>query len=144
VRQQELRRAPRVVADLVDAAAAGEQEPPQLRARVVEPSGRRPAVRTAEDAARAVLSASSQPISANASRPRLDPSLFARSRSQLSRTAGRATRSGECTIAGIASSIGDGAGSRAKGSQRTTRSPATTAVKAPQCESDWNRCSFVI
>jgi hypothetical protein len=36
----------------------------------------------------------------------------------------------------MASSIGDGAGSRANGSHRTTRSPATTAVKAPQWESD--------
>jgi hypothetical protein len=55
VRQQELRRAPAVVADLVDAAAAREEEAADERARVVQPAGRGPAVRPAEDAPRAVL-----------------------------------------------------------------------------------------
>ena len=55
VRQQELRRAPAVVADLVDAPPAGVEEATDERARVMQPAGRGPAVRAAEDPARAVL-----------------------------------------------------------------------------------------
>jgi hypothetical protein len=51
VRQNELRRAPAVVADLVGAATAGEEKAPHLRARMVEASGGRPAVGAAENAA---------------------------------------------------------------------------------------------
>ena len=47
----------RVVAELVDAPAAGEEEAPQLRARVMEPPGGGPAVRAAEEAARPMLGA---------------------------------------------------------------------------------------
>ncbi len=84
-------------------------------------------------------SATSHPTSTKGSSPRFARSLASRSRSQPSRTAGRATRKPEWTIAGIAASIGDGAGSRAKGSQRSTRPSSTTAVKAPQWTSDGKR-----
>jgi len=47
---------------------------------------------------------------------------------QPSRMAGRPMRSGECTISGMASSMFDGAGSRANGSQPTTRPSSTSAV----------------
>ncbi len=147
VRQQELRRAPAVIAGLIDAAAAEEQEPPHQRARVMQPPRRRPAVGAAENRptrrsasrTRSISpatrsSAPSHDTSSNSSAP-----VRGRPSRQPLRTAGRAIRSGECTIAGIASSIGEGAGSRANGSQATTRPSSTRAVKAPQCARDGKR-----
>src|SRR5262245_18063690 len=57
--------------------------------------------------------------------------------------AGRAMRNGECTISGMASSMFDGAGSRANGSQPTTRPSSTSAVKAPQWAS-WGKRATVM
>src|SRR5262245_53736704 len=57
--------------------------------------------------------------------------------------AGRAMRNGECTISGMASSMFDGAGSRANGSQPTTRPSLTSAVKAPQWAS-WGKRATVM
>src|SRR5882724_7239986 len=57
--------------------------------------------------------------------------------------AGRAMRSGECTISGIASIMLDGAGSRANGSQPTSRPFSTSAVKAPQWASDGKRATVM-
>ena len=62
---------------------------------------------------------------------------------QPSRTAGRAMRNGECTMAGIACSMGDGAGSWANGSQPTTRPSSTRALKAPQWASEGKRSSVI-
>jgi hypothetical protein len=63
---------------------------------------------------------------------------------QPSRIAGRATRSGECTIAGIASSMGEGAGSRENGSHPITRPFSTRAVKAPQWASEGKRATVIM
>ena len=52
-------------------------------------------------------------------------------------------RSGECTIAGIASSMFEGAGSRANGSQPITRPFSTNAVKAPQWASEGKRAAVM-
>jgi hypothetical protein len=57
VRQQEHRSAEAVIALLVDAAAAAEQEALQLRAGVMHSTGRGPALRAAEDAFGPVLRA---------------------------------------------------------------------------------------
>jgi hypothetical protein len=57
--------------------------------------------------------------------------------------AGRAMRSGECTISGIASSMRDGAGSRANGSQPTSRPFSTRAVKAPQWAREGKRATVM-
>jgi hypothetical protein len=58
--------------------------------------------------------------------------------------AGRAMRSGECTISGMASSMFEGAGSRANGSQPITRPFSTSAVKAPQWASDGKRATVMM
>ncbi len=57
MRQQKLCRAPAVVSDLVDAAAAEEQESAHQRPRMVQPSRRRPAVGAAENRGVAVCAA---------------------------------------------------------------------------------------
>ena len=54
--QQELGRAPAVIAGLVHAAAAGVEESVRQRAGMVQPAGRGPAIGAAEDR-RAVLGA---------------------------------------------------------------------------------------
>ena len=58
---------------------------------------------------------------------------------QPSRIAGRAMRSGECTMPGIASSMCEGTGSRPNGSHATRRPSSTTALNAPQCASEGKR-----
>ena len=63
---------------------------------------------------------------------------------QPSRIAGRAMRSGECTIAGMASSMFEGAGSRANGSQPTMRPCSTSAVKAPQWAREGKRATVMV
>ena len=99
--------------------------------------------RTRESSSATRPSAVSHDTSTKRSTPRPVPSLRCRSLSQLSRTAGAATRRGECTMAGIASNIGEGCGSFAKGSQRTTRPSSTTAVKAPQWEREETRRAVI-
>lgn len=54
IRQKELRRAPAVVALLIDAAAAAKVEPPHQRAGMVQPPGRRPAIRAGKQPGGAV------------------------------------------------------------------------------------------
>ena len=78
-------------------------------------------------------SASSHETSTKGSLPRR---VRSRSFSHERRTAGRRTRKGEYTMLGMACSMGEGAGSPAKGSQRTKRPSSTTAVYAPQ----WDNC----
>ena len=91
-------------------------------------------LRTRASSPATVLSASSHDTSWKLSLPvRSLPSR------QPSRIAGRAMRSGECTIAGMASSMLDGPGSRANGSQPTTLPFSTKAVKAPQWASEGKR-----
>ncbi len=90
--------------------------------------------RTRASSPATVSSASSQ----DTSRKRSAPVRGLPSR-QPSRIAGRAMRSGECTISGMASSMCDGAGSRANGSQPTRRPFSTRAVKAPQWASEGKR-----
>jgi hypothetical protein len=58
--------------------------------------------------------------------------------------AGRAMRSGEWTISGMAAIMFEGAGSRAKGSQPITRPFSTSAVKAPQWASDGKRATVMM
>ena len=57
VRQEKLRAAPAVVADLVDTAAAGEQKAADQGARMMQPPRRGPAVRAAEDSFSAAFGA---------------------------------------------------------------------------------------
>ena len=99
---------------------------------------RRASSRTRASSAATVSSASSQDTSWNVSWP-----VRGRPSRQPSRIAGRAMRSGECTISGIDLSMSDGAGSRANGSQPTRRPSSTSAVKAPQWASDGKRATVM-
>ena len=64
-----------IVRHLIDAAARGEEEAAELRARVMEAAGARPAVRAAEDALRAMLFAHARQFAGDESE-RLVPAHF--------------------------------------------------------------------
>ena len=151
-RQEEIRGAEAVIADLIDAAAAEEQESPRQCACVVNAPGRRPAVGAAEDRTRAVICRARAQVRCGDRVERLVPRDFAEicpsPCAAFPLASLRGSPAGRCAEANApsrasTSSMSDGAGSRANGSQPTRRPFSTRAVNAPQWAS-WEKRAMLM